>query len=351
MYDTSYNSDGNAYSNSDTYYCSNDTYNTTNDGANYWDTVTDSGNYYWSEYTKLWFWNMGGLGYSTDGGRTYSTAITCDGSIVADRITTGKLTTIIIEAANGNSYWNLDDGEFVIKKGTISLGAFKNCPSCGGSIEMELNDDGDTFICPDCGYEVSIDDASYHFSVDDDGTVYAELGKIGGFEITSDSIYNDVMTLDDHGLWWKYISSNSSRYNIGAFSTTDWNTDSSVLGVNMNLSYSTEPRFISCGYQETDGGDYVVKLMYSSQESYDSAYKVTYAANRLHLGCPIDGHAIACENFFIDPGTGGANGGWDYEDGEKTVCIPYDIDESTGMVTKWGRVYVKGGFLIAKKTY
>lgn len=54
------------------------------------------------DYTKadkLWKWNMNGLGYSNDGGKTYGLAITMDGSIVADYITTGVLNANVIRAA------------------------------------------------------------------------------------------------------------------------------------------------------------------------------------------------------------------------------------------------------------
>lgn len=47
---------------------------------------------------KLWRWNLNGLGYSSDGiDGPYELAMTMDGSIVADRITTGKLNTSVIE--------------------------------------------------------------------------------------------------------------------------------------------------------------------------------------------------------------------------------------------------------------
>lgn len=47
--------------------------------------------------TKVWRWNQGGLGYSSTGyNGPYSTAITADGSIVADFITTGNLDASII---------------------------------------------------------------------------------------------------------------------------------------------------------------------------------------------------------------------------------------------------------------
>ena len=67
--------------------------------------------------TKVWRWNNGGLGYSSTGyyGQ-YGTAITNDGAIVADFITTGILNanlikTGIIQSLNGESFINLDTGE------------------------------------------------------------------------------------------------------------------------------------------------------------------------------------------------------------------------------------------------
>lgn len=48
--------------------------------------------------TKVWRWNLNGLGYSKNGiNGPYETAITQDGQIVADFITTGKLNTSVIE--------------------------------------------------------------------------------------------------------------------------------------------------------------------------------------------------------------------------------------------------------------
>lgn len=66
---------------------------------------------------KVWRWNNGGLGYSSTGYfGEYGTAITNDGAIVADFITTGVLNanlikTGIIKAQNGDSFFNLDTGE------------------------------------------------------------------------------------------------------------------------------------------------------------------------------------------------------------------------------------------------
>ena len=51
-----------------------------------------------SEAKKVWRWNINGLGYSSTGiGGPYGIAITADGQIVADYITTGKLNANLIE--------------------------------------------------------------------------------------------------------------------------------------------------------------------------------------------------------------------------------------------------------------
>lgn len=66
--------------------------------------------------TKVWRWNSGGLGFSNTGYQgTYGLALTQDGAIVADRITTGTLNAGIIKAGVLSDYaglntWNMATG-------------------------------------------------------------------------------------------------------------------------------------------------------------------------------------------------------------------------------------------------
>lgn len=81
----------------------------------------------YTKASKLWKWNMNGLGYSNDGGKTYGLAITMDGSIVADYITTGVLNADVIRAGTLKDYGNnfildLDTGKLTMKKGSINIG-------------------------------------------------------------------------------------------------------------------------------------------------------------------------------------------------------------------------------------
>ena len=70
---------------------------------------------------NVWRWNVGGLGFSKNGyNGPYETAITADGQIVADFITSGTLVANIIKAGvlqsqDGSSYWNLESGEVVLR--------------------------------------------------------------------------------------------------------------------------------------------------------------------------------------------------------------------------------------------
>lgn len=73
--------------------------------------------------TKVWRWNNGGLGYSSNGyNGPYTTAITQDGAIVADFITAGTLTANLIKAGvlaslNGLTTISMETGEAVLNGG------------------------------------------------------------------------------------------------------------------------------------------------------------------------------------------------------------------------------------------
>ena len=73
------------------------------------------------EAVNVWRWNVGGLGFSHNGyNGPYETAITADGQIVADFITSGSLvaniiTAGVIQSQDGSSWWDLESGEVVLR--------------------------------------------------------------------------------------------------------------------------------------------------------------------------------------------------------------------------------------------
>lgn len=74
---------------------------------------------------KIWRWNIGGLGFSSTGfNGTYTTAITQDGAIVADFITTGTLIADLIKAgvlkSKDNTSWiDMENGTFNLGSGRL----------------------------------------------------------------------------------------------------------------------------------------------------------------------------------------------------------------------------------------
>lgn len=77
--------------------------------------------------TKVWRWNQGGLGYSSTGyNGPYATAITADGSIVANFINVGVLNAALIKAGilksfNDKTWLNMEDGTFDFANGNLAF--------------------------------------------------------------------------------------------------------------------------------------------------------------------------------------------------------------------------------------
>lgn len=92
--------------------------------------------------TKVWRWNMGGLGYSKTGyNGTFGTAITQNGEIVADYITTGTLNAALAEVINLNAS-NITTGTLSadrIQANSISVGKLTGSISGGINNSWVLN--------------------------------------------------------------------------------------------------------------------------------------------------------------------------------------------------------------------
>ncbi len=194
---------------------------------------------------KVWRWNQGGLGYSSSGyNGPYATAITQDGKIVADFITTGKMLANIIQGgiltlggkSNGNGILKIldDKGEqiglwdkdgIIANKGTFAGdlaaagGTFKgNLSAAGGTFKGDLSAAGGTFAgdlsAAGGTFKGSISVGNL-FSVDALGNVIANSLKSSNAEITGGSINIDtnseninIITIR-YGARWNQISAGS----------------------------------------------------------------------------------------------------------------------------------------------
>ena len=113
--------------------------------------ISDNKDY--TQATKIWRWNINGFGYSSTGySGTYGLAITMDGEIVADYVTTGTL-----RSKNGNTSWNLNDGTFTMKKGSIEIGSNFSVDSSGNMTAKHANLTGNVVAGTVNGYFVYLD--------------------------------------------------------------------------------------------------------------------------------------------------------------------------------------------------
>lgn len=261
------------------------------------------------EVDNYWIWNINGLAHynreNDHGKQELNVAITMDGAIVADYITTGtmsadRIRTGRLESVDKNVIWDLNEGgSMTIKKGSIALGdSFGNWDGA--------------------------------FCVDDSGEMHAELGTIGGFTIDSDSIYNDVVDLNNNGLDFKI-----EGVTIGNYGTNNWEGREDVIGLTVDMETAAD--YIAWGYRERTSADsYTVKLMYVSR-AFDK-----YEADTLNIGCDLHLDNYAIKDAWIDPNSCRVNNGI----GNMDVLIPTSINNTTGMVMAWTTCKIKNGYIV-----
>ena len=270
-------------------------------------TLYVSNNRDYTKATKLWKWNLNGLGYSKDGGKTYGLAITMNGAIVADYITTGTLNADLIKAGklqdtNSNVVFDLSTGTLTMKKGSINIGSGK-------------------------------------FTVSTSGYLTCTYGKIGGFTIGTSSIYNDILSLQSNGL-----KLNLDSVNVGTLGTNNMSGHDDQRGLVMDLEY--EGHFLTWSARRSSNANtYTMKLTYINQSTAGFDY-----TNRLYLGCNLDGNGYRAYNLYIDPDTGGAYGGI-----TKSMTFVQIISmNSDGTIGSWSNgctMNFKHGLLVGARWY
>lgn len=149
---------------------------------------------------NVWRWNSGGLGYSSTGyAGPYTTAITQDGKIVADFVTTGVLNANIISSGvlqsnNGNFSFNLDTGEMYItgystsEEVNVLTEELLTIKTESGNLAITLQDivdNGTTKVITKIGY--TFDDSGLHIqkggseienTIDDTGMYVTRSGEM-----------------------------------------------------------------------------------------------------------------------------------------------------------------------------
>ena len=168
----------------------------------------------YTQAQRLWRWNLNGFGYSSTGySGTYGTAITMAGEIVADFITAGTMSANRIAGGeltslNGNTQWNLNTGEFTMKKGDIQLGQFYDYGG-GTAYHIEILNAGE-IVCRSQRLKTHIDDGKIYFGqYNQSDNVYTQTGYIDGSVKIHD---NDITTQDAYRYGLQLVASFRDPY-------------------------------------------------------------------------------------------------------------------------------------------
>lgn len=136
-----------------------------------------------STATKIWRFNMNGLGFSSNGyNGPFPLAMTMDGAIVADRITTGVLQGIKIIATIGSiAGWKMENGVLVSDDGTMKLDSVNNTITVNNSVGSKL-------------MTVSKEGIKFWRGDTEVGQIGIRGGDTGQYGLTFDLIDGDAMT-------------------------------------------------------------------------------------------------------------------------------------------------------------
>lgn len=281
---------------------SNPTLNVNGTGAKaiYLGSSVLTSEYYWNAYDVVTFVYSGTYWYVADSGTLAKIKTTADSitlSVQQTYATKSELTvglnSISLNVTNGSlgntaSIVLSVNGSTTTKTLNLSgvRNAFKNDTTAititAGTVTFNSN----TFVVN-----------SSYFKVTSTGVITATSGTIGGFTITSSSIYNTLMTLQSDGLYLK-----RNNVAVGNIGTNNMNGYTSQRGLDFDLEYT---------------GNYMTWAVKESSSATTYSMKLTYAARttngfttgRLSVSCNLDLKNYKAYNFWIDPATGGASGG------------------------------------------
>ena len=253
-----------------------------------------------STATKIWRWNLSGLGYSSTGySGTYKTAITQDGHIVADFIDTGTLTANIIKAGimqstNGEFSFNLESGH--IEASDINI--------TGGDINL----DGGQLSIKNSGFKTDLSSGylkMYYTTNVQSGANY-EYFDINNTMIGT-KFYATLAALKPTAALG--VASNGFRFGEKAENATlanHWNADYAVIEKD-NARFRTKIE-VNESLNVATGGDaigFVSRAPFGAKDISVELGAKSNAHGILQLGNNTDGTTPARMEFYSS-GTGGA---------------------------------------------
>lgn len=275
-----------------------------------------SSSYYWNAYDVVSFVYDGNYWNIADSGTLSKIKTTADsislsvsngilGSEASIKLTVGDTTyNKTIDMRNVREKFANDTSAITISAGTITFNS-------------------NTFVV----------DSNY-FKVTRYGVITATSGTIGGFTISAASIYNSKITLDATGMTLK-----NAGLVIGDIGTNEYSGDSGKKGLVFDLSHNGA--YMSWASKTSPSAStYTWRLLYANKYITSGMN-----ADTLHSWCDWYFHNYKAHDFWIDPNSGGANGG-------KTGTMNFvkvNTMSSDGTVANWTngcQMVFKNGLLV-----
>lgn len=269
---------------------------------------------------KIWRWNLGGLGYSNTGySGTYSTAITQDGSIVADFITTGTLDANVVRTGlltdvEGLNSWDLDTGEFTLNA-SATLGddgptveeALSSITANAEAIELKVSKgdvssqisvESDTITISGDRFILN----STNCSISEDGTITATNADMSG-TLTSGTdtgkkivISNGVITGYNAGVQQAALEIGDGLFNIIG-----------KLALNGYVGVSGDTEFVkSISYSNTSLGNVLTgytSLSFDNLTGVSLSSSITYVPLNVSVTGYVDGSYVTLTGSISVPDT------------------------------------------------
>lgn len=307
--------------------------------------------------TKVWRWNLNGLGYSNTGyNGKYATAITMDGQIVGERLVANSVaaekidityrSTVEKEIADAEeqartdaegytdevlkSYYtksqiettirNLEDSILLSAKETAVQyvdGKLKNYSTSAqikvktdaieSEVKKKLNSSELSTKIQQNAYAVKI--AWNNISK----YIQFESGEFRIYENLTQSSDSLLMKINYNGAWYYY-----KGVTVGKIGTAGWANDEDFRGLMFGLNYGAD--YMTWGYQEKSGGNYIVSLTYYANEKHTN--------KGLHVSSPL--YVFGNLRFNTDAGVYNygvssgirlwANGGVEFGSSSSSCC-------------------------------
>ena len=297
---------------------------------------------------KLWRWNMNGLGYSNDGGRSYEVAITMDGQIAGKFIAANSILTASLSQEFKNTYKTYADTQTAFQNADDAVRtAFANADSSLSSTLTQAFTAADGVVKSEISqtYETKTAAATQYSSLQQsvNGLSSTVSTKVGASEVISkinQSSESVVISADKIQLSGNDVNIKANVSGIKKLSIANSDNTTTDMGLNDNESWNA--------LNYTDAGNYKINRTTATMQ-FNKVFKIT-SANAFRFGQKVEfDSGIDCYSDVNVAGKVGANQGY-FVKSQATDAYAYK-GHYQGIDTRLvNDHFIEGGYTIIQKS-